>query len=110
MEAVQLFKCLADETRLICTLLICREGEVCVCELVDALEQSQPKISRHLAQLRHCGLLVDRRKGQWVFYSINPELPEWAQKIIAEASRGEAKRLQVLVKNFKSVKCEPARC
>ena len=52
-----LFKCLADETRTRISLLIAREGELCVCELTAALEQSQPKISRHLAQLRASGLL-----------------------------------------------------
>ena len=58
------FKCLADDTRARMTLLIAREGELCVCELTHALELSQPKISRHLAQLREAGILMDRRKGQ----------------------------------------------
>ena len=46
------FKCLADETRVRIALLIAREGELCVCELTCALDESQPKISRHLAMLR----------------------------------------------------------
>ena len=57
MEPVQFYKCLADETRLKSLLLIEKEQELCVCELMAALEESQPKISRHLAQLRKCGLL-----------------------------------------------------
>ncbi|TWI46308.1 DNA-binding transcriptional ArsR family regulator [Pseudomonas duriflava] len=72
-----LFKCLADETRLRMTLLIAREQELCVCELACALNESQPKVSRHLAQLRSCGLLEDRRQGQWVYYRIHPDLPTW---------------------------------
>ncbi|MHC8297930.1 metalloregulator ArsR/SmtB family transcription factor [Pseudomonas sp. ZS1P83] len=71
------FKCLADETRARMTLLIAREGELCVCELTCALDQSQPKISRHLAQLREAGILMDRRQGQWVYYRLHPSLPEW---------------------------------
>ena len=55
------FKCLADETRVRLMLLITREDELCVCELTCALDESQPKVSRHLAQLRNCGLLEDRR-------------------------------------------------
>ncbi|MDX9688544.1 ArsR/SmtB family transcription factor, partial [Halopseudomonas formosensis] len=55
------FKCLADETRIRLMLLITREEELCVCELTCALNESQPKVSRHLAQLRNCGLLEDRR-------------------------------------------------
>ena len=82
MEATQLFKCLSDETRLRILLLIAGEGELCVCELSAALDDIQPKISRHLAQLRNCGLLIDRRQGQWVFYRMHPKLPEWAKQTL----------------------------
>jgi len=77
-----LFKCLADPTRARATLLIAQEGELCVCELVCALGDSQPKISRHLAQLRAAGLLLDRRQGQWVYYRLHPQLPQWALEIL----------------------------
>jgi len=83
IEPIKFYKCLSDETRLNCVLLIQQEQELCVCELTEALQVSQPKISRHLAQLRECGLLKDRRNGQWVFYQINPALPKWAIDIIA---------------------------
>lgn len=76
------FKCLADETRARAALLIAREGELCVCELVCALNDSQPKVSRHLAQLRACGLLSDRRQGQWVYYQLNPDLPDWVRSVL----------------------------
>lgn len=82
LNPAALFKCLSDETRVRATLLIAREGELCVCELVCALDDSQPKISRHLAQLRGCGLLLDRRQGQWVYYRLNPELPDWVRSVI----------------------------
>lgn len=54
---LQLFKNLADETRLGIVLLLKARGELCVCDLCTALAQSQPKISRHLAMLRESGLL-----------------------------------------------------
>jgi ArsR family transcriptional regulator len=79
------FKCLGDETRLMATLLIFKEGELCVCELMEAMGESQPKISRHLAQLRACGLLTDMRRGQWVFYSISLTLPDWVNTILDSA-------------------------
>jgi len=44
MNPVNFYKCLADETRLLSLLLIDKEGELCVCELTDALDVSQPKI------------------------------------------------------------------
>ncbi|RLQ22152.1 ArsR family transcriptional regulator [Seongchinamella sediminis] len=82
MDALSLFKCLADETRLSVVLLIWEQGELCVCELTAALALSQPKVSRHLGQLRDCGLLSTRRAGQWVYYAINSELPPWVQAVI----------------------------
>lgn len=84
MTALDLFKALCDETRLRSLLLINAEGELCVCELMLALQESQPKVSRHLAQLRKAGLLLDKRQGQWVFYRINPNLATWALKVIDE--------------------------
>ena len=84
LTPVRLFKALSDETRLRCLALIDQQGERCVCELTSALQLSQPKISRHLAQLRSAGILLDRRQGQWVYYQINPYLPEWAGTILRE--------------------------
>lgn len=82
MDPTTLFKCLADETRLKAVLLIQTEGELCVCELTTALATSQPKVSRHLALLRECGLLSARRSGQWIYYSINDELPDWTKSVL----------------------------
>ena len=86
LQPVHYFKCLSDETRLRCMLLLHREGELCVCELTHALALSQPKISRHLAYLRQYGLLNDCRKGQWVYYKINSTLPEWAGFFLNEVA------------------------
>jgi len=86
MNPVQFYKCLADETRLRSVMLIQQEGELCVCELMAALQEIQPKVSRHLAQLRKCNLLLDRKQGQWVFYRINPALPDWAKEVLQVSS------------------------
>ncbi|MEB0119596.1 metalloregulator ArsR/SmtB family transcription factor [Pseudomonas sp. CCI1.2] len=82
IEPPVFFKCLGDETRVRIMLLLCRENELCVCELICALGDSQPKISRHLAQLRACGLLEDRRQGQWIYYRLHTALPEWAREVL----------------------------
>lgn len=67
----ELLKALADETRLnILTML--REGEMCVCEIMDALPLSQPAISHHLKILRQAGLVTDRRQGKWIYYDLDP--------------------------------------
>lgn len=109
-EAVEFFKCLADETRLNATLLIYQEGELCVCELVEALNDSQPKISRHLAQLRNCGILEDSRRGQWVFYSVSKKLPAWALDVLRAAHQANSDTLKVLQKNLKAMKNRPQCC
>lgn len=82
ISPLQFYKCLADEIRLKSLLLIHQEQELCVCELMEALDESQPKISRHLAQLRTHGLLLDRRQGQWVYYRLHPDLDDWAKQVI----------------------------
>lgn len=65
----RLFKALSDPTRLkILALLNIRE--MCVCEVMVALDLTQPTASHHLGILEDVGLVKDRRKGKWVFYSL----------------------------------------
>jgi ArsR family transcriptional regulator len=71
MKAVaRTFKALADETRLRILVLLL-DGELCVCELIAALELPQSTISRHLAYLKNAGWLEDRRHGVWMYYRLN---------------------------------------
>jgi ArsR family transcriptional regulator len=66
-EPALLFKTLCDPTRLrLLNLLAC--GETCVCELTDTLRVVQPKVSRHLRQLRRAGLVEAQRNGKWIHY------------------------------------------
>lgn len=69
-------------------MLLHQHDELCVCELTHAIGASQPHISRHLAQLREAGLILDRRDGLWIHYRINPDLPAWALEVIVETSQG----------------------
>jgi ArsR family transcriptional regulator len=66
----QLFKALSDETRLRILFLI-KEGEICVCDIADTLQMTQPNISFHLSMLKEAGLIKDRKNGRWVHYSLN---------------------------------------
>ncbi|MEM9102261.1 MAG: metalloregulator ArsR/SmtB family transcription factor [Pseudomonadota bacterium] len=110
VDTVQLFKCLSDETRLNTTLLIYRQEKLCVCELVEALQVSQPKMSRHLAQLRNCGLLEDSRNGQWVFYSLKKSLPNWMKNILDITATANNTSLKAYEKNLKSMRSRPNYC
>lgn len=77
----KVFKALADTIRLrILSLLSSRE--MCVCEVMVALDLTQPTASHHLRILENVGLVKDRKEGKWVFYSIpNPELIEGMRKL-----------------------------
>lgn len=86
------FQALADATRLRCLLLIAANSELCVCELVHALDLSQPKISRHLKLLRDSGLVADRREKIWVHYRIAPELPVWVDTVIQATVESNANK------------------
>ena len=72
-EMETLFLALADKTRLR-LLNLMREDEICVCYFTEALGESQPKISRHLAYLRNAGIVSARREGKWMNYKI--EMPQ----------------------------------
>jgi len=86
IQANELFRLLSDDTRLRSLLLMQAEGELCVCEMMHALDVIQPKISRHLALLRDAGVVSDRRQGQWIYYCLNPQLPEWAGAVITQTA------------------------
>jgi ArsR family transcriptional regulator, arsenate/arsenite/antimonite-responsive transcriptional repressor len=67
----QLFKAVSDPTRLRLLNLL-RLGSICVCELHALLKIPQPTASRHLAALRHAGLVEDCRSGTRIIYSLAP--------------------------------------
>jgi len=67
---------LAEPTRLAAVRLLADGDEHCVCELMQVLEATQSRMSRHMQVLKQAGLVVDRRDAQWVRYRLNPDLPE----------------------------------
>jgi ArsR family transcriptional regulator, arsenate/arsenite/antimonite-responsive transcriptional repressor len=71
-RAAELFHALSDGTRL-SILRRLRFGERCVCDLTDALDAAQSRLSFHLKVLKDAGLVIDRREGRWMYYTLNPE-------------------------------------
>ncbi|MBY6186666.1 metalloregulator ArsR/SmtB family transcription factor [Marinobacter hydrocarbonoclasticus] len=108
IHPVSALKSLSDDTRLSIMLLIQKQGELCVCELSTALDQSQPKISRHLARLRSDGLLTDTRRGQWVFYAL-AELPEWVLDSLAGIAKAQPELLEPLSARLAAMGDRPQR-
>ena len=90
LDANIFFSALANDIRLRCLVLMELQGELCVCELTHTLDLSQPMISRHLALLRETGLVETRRAGQWMYYTLHPDLPAWCKKVIRETARANA--------------------
>lgn len=67
---IEIFKALSDETRLRILKLL-EDGELCVCDIVAALDTVQPKVSFHLSALKDAGFIKDRKQGRWIHYSID---------------------------------------
>lgn len=65
-----IFKALSEETRLRILKLL-ENGELCVCDITDALNMTQPNISFHLGMLKEAGLIKDKKEGRWMYYSLN---------------------------------------
>lgn len=72
-QVARWFHALSDETRLRIVGLLAG-GEKCVCDLTEALDAAQSRLSFHLKTLKLAGLVNDRREGRWMYYSLNPEL------------------------------------
>jgi ArsR family transcriptional regulator len=81
LRSVRLLKTLADENRLRLLLLL-RQRELFVCQLMAVLELSQPLVSRNLALLDREGLLESRRQGKHIFYRLKKDLPPLAGPVL----------------------------
>ena len=110
MNSVSVLKCLADDTRLSIMLLLADQQELCVCELVAALDELQPKVSRHLRLLKDAGLICDRRQGQWMFYAWSPALPTWATDLLHALRREQHSELLPQLANLRAMETRPERC
>jgi ArsR family transcriptional regulator len=86
--AITILSALSDPIRLRSLALLARKGELCVCELTQALQAGQPQISKHMATLRDVGLVKVRRDAQWVLYSLALDLPAWVKDAMAAALTG----------------------
>jgi ArsR family transcriptional regulator len=75
-ELAAAFKALADPTRVAIVNRLAAAEEVCVCDLTDAFELTQPTISHHLRVLREAGLVEAERRGTWSYYRLVPEAIE----------------------------------
>lgn len=104
-KASLVLKLLGDKTRLtIMALLNIRE--LCVCELLEVFDMSQPSISQHLRKLKDAGLVKEERKGQWVYYSINKNseaYPLWES--ILHYVPVQTEKMEQIIKSSPTLRC-----
>jgi ArsR family transcriptional regulator, arsenate/arsenite/antimonite-responsive transcriptional repressor len=91
-DAAQFFKVLADPARLKILWLLFNRQELCVCDIIAALEVTQSKASRHLGTLRHSELVTDRKDGLWTYYALRPVEDELARRHLGVLRATLAKR------------------
>ena len=81
-----IFKALCDENR-VQILRILQNGELCACHLLEELNLSQPTLSHHMKILCDSGLVVGRKEGKWMYYSISAEGTEIAVNALRELTK-----------------------
>jgi len=102
---LSIYKALSDETRLKILKLL-EQGELCVCDIVAALDMIQPNISFHLGVLKEAGFIKDRRQGKWILYRIDDSdmfrrflVLSTLERIPAKSVQKESKRLTDFLKS-----------
>jgi ArsR family transcriptional regulator len=93
-RTARLFHALADETRLR-ILEHLAEREHCVCDLTDALEAGQSRLSFHLKTLKDAGLVTDRRQGRWIYYTLRPEAVDELRDAVVAIGAPRGRRLRL---------------
>lgn len=122
MEPISIYKCLCDVQRLRILNLL-REGPLCVCHLMEILDESQVKVSKQLLYMKRLGLLEAERHAQWRVYRIreprNPLLEENLRCLqdvasedlrFAEDSRARGRILRRVAKTVPAAACCGAGC
>ena len=82
-KAAELFKALCDENR-IKILKLLQSGEKCACHLNENINVTQPTMSHHMKVLCDSGIVIGRKEGKWMHYSISSEGAKNALRILSE--------------------------
>lgn len=92
-------------------MLLATSGELCVCELVHAVDLPQATVSRHLAMARQAGLVEARRQGTWMYYRFPRGLPPWALDIVNALGAGPGESLyREDQRRLRTMPNRPTRC
>ena len=100
-DLVNLSKIFSDINRVKMIALIIRDKEVCVCEICDTLELLQPLVSRYLKQMKEANVLVSKKKGKWINYSLTQNRSVLLNSFILEIKKEIFKLPKLIVCNKK---------
>ncbi|MFK7694281.1 ArsR/SmtB family transcription factor [Paenibacillus sp. HJGM_3] len=100
-EMADVLKLLGDRNRLSIVALL-NEKELCVCEIVELLQTSQPNVSQHMRKLKDGGLVKESRKGQWIYYSLSILDRPYIAEIL--------KQIPSQLEKIQSASCEDNTC
>ena len=89
-----IFKAFCDENR-IQILKLLKGGERCACELLEELSLSQPTLSHHMKILCDSGVVIGRKDGKWMYYTISAEGAALAKDCITEITSVTAQSLPI---------------
>jgi len=81
-KVIKIIKALSDESRIRIVSLLKAKSGVCVCEITEIINLSQPTISSHLKKLEEAGIIVFRKDGLWVNYYFNEEMDPDIKELI----------------------------
>lgn len=112
-EYVRSFQTLSNKTRLkIMWVLSKANPEICVCEIMDSLDESQYNVSRNLKVLKNAGFVRERKEGRWVFYSLVKPVKKFQEFVLKAVSSlpeelfsRESERLKKRLSLRKNGKC-----
>ncbi|RUT45547.1 ArsR family transcriptional regulator [Paenibacillus anaericanus] len=98
------FKLLGDKSRL--TILgLLKEKELCVCNIVDMMQMSQPSISQHLRKMKAGGLVKEVCKGKWTYYSLTIEDKPYVKDILIHVP-SQASKISLLDEQLSASVCD----
>lgn len=102
------FKVLSEPVRVRILYLILERGELCVCDIVLALDLSQSVVSRHLAYMRNSGLVSARREGVWMYYQLTGNTGFTGQ--ILGLLQADARHQQEMIRDLERLSSVDACC
>lgn len=98
-DLIKTFKAISDETRIRIMKILLEKKSLCVCEIMQALNITQTRASKNLRILKDAGFVLDKRKGAWIHYSINREMPEPYMKMLSRLLKQSINENEIIMKD-----------